>query len=144
MRMAKLRNIAVIPITAIGALFVQFISPTVKAGPNDIGNKGAKVYCFMRSTGNSHAVSWDASYEIIKRQKSSLFKTSPKHAAVMIIETVVSNPDKYQNCGNYLGDLFSPPSVEAITNEETSDNPSNELEINEPPNNIKKGDRYSY
>ena len=71
------------------------------------GAKGAKTYCFMRAAGNTHQVSWDASYALIKRQNSSLFKTSPEHAAVMITEAVVNNPEAYPDCGKYLGDLYS-------------------------------------
>ncbi len=70
------------------------------------GAKGAQIYCFMRSTGNSHDVSWTAAYALIKRQSANLFKTSPEHAAVMITEAVVQNPGTYPDCGKYLGDLF--------------------------------------
>jgi hypothetical protein len=31
--------------------------------------KGAKIYCFMRSSNNDHKVSWEAAYALIKRQK---------------------------------------------------------------------------
>ena len=68
--------------------------------------KGAKTYCFMRGAGNTHTVSWDAAYALIKRQSASLFKTSPEHAAVMITEAVVNNPTAYPDCGKYLGDLY--------------------------------------
>lgn len=68
--------------------------------------KGAQIYCFMRSNGNSHSVSWEASYAVIKRQGNSLFKTSPEHASVMITEAVVNTPGSYPDCGRYLGDLF--------------------------------------
>ena len=70
------------------------------------GAKGAQVYCFMRSAGNNHDVSWTAAYALIKRQSANLFKTSPEHAAVMITEAVVQNPGTYPDCGKYLGDLF--------------------------------------
>jgi len=70
------------------------------------GGKGAKVYCYMRTTGNTHKVSWEAAYALIKRQSASLFKTSPEHAAVMITEAVVNNPTDYPDCGKYLGDLY--------------------------------------
>ena len=70
------------------------------------GAKGAQIYCFMRSTGNSHDVSWTAAYALIKRQSANLFKTSPEHAAVMITEAVVQNPGSFPDCGKYLGDLF--------------------------------------
>ena len=71
-------------------------------------DKGAQVYCFMRSNGNPHNVSWEAAYALIKRQKSGVFKTSPEHAAVMITEAVVDEPGTYPDCGRYLGDLFAP------------------------------------
>jgi len=71
------------------------------------GAKGARVYCAMRSSGNSHDVSWTAAYALIKRQSASLFKTSPEHAAVMITEAVVNNPGSFPDCGKYLGDLYT-------------------------------------
>lgn len=70
------------------------------------GAKGAKTYCFMRGAGNTHKVSWDAAYALIKRQSASLFKTSPEHAAVMITEAVVNNPAAFPDCGRYIGDLY--------------------------------------
>jgi len=70
------------------------------------GAKGAQVYCFMRSNGNNHEVSWTAAYALIKRQSASMFRTSPEHAAVMITEAVVQNPTVYPDCGRYLGDLY--------------------------------------
>ncbi len=76
----------------------------------------------MRQSGNEHEVSWNASYEVIKRQSSGLFKTSPTHAAVMITEAVVKNPNEFDGCGSYLGDLFSPhiKKLENETNNEES------------------------
>lgn len=71
------------------------------------GAKGAQVYCYMRSNGNIHEVSWMAAYALIKRQSASLFKTSPEHAAVMITEAVVQNPAGYPDCGRYIGDLYN-------------------------------------
>jgi hypothetical protein len=77
------------------------------ATPDSIaGAKGAKIYCYMRSAGNTHKVSWEAAYALIKRQNASLFKTSPEHAAVMITEAVVNNPSAFPDCGKFLGDLF--------------------------------------
>jgi len=128
---------ALIPLTVIGLLATGLLSLPSHSAPSDVGKKGASVYCFMRSSGNNHSVSWEAAYQIIKRQKSSLFKTSPKHAAVMITETVVQNPDEYKNCGLFIGDLYGPQNVDAIQEEITP-------EIEETPSEIKKGDRYSY
>ena len=68
--------------------------------------KGAKIYCFMRSSGNDHEVSWKAAYAVIKRQGRSMFKTSPEHASVMITEAVVNDPGNFPDCGQFLGDLF--------------------------------------
>jgi hypothetical protein len=70
------------------------------------GAEGAKIYCFMRGAGNTHKVSWEAAYALIKRQSDSLFKTSPQHAAVMITVAVVNNPTEYPDCSKYLGDLY--------------------------------------
>ena len=140
--MDRCRNLSVLPITVIGLACSNFLYVPAYAGSSDIAEKGTSVYCFMRGNGNSHEVSWEASYEIIKRQKSSIFKTSPKHAAVMIIETVVENPDKYQNCGSYLGHLLGSPDINTISEEI----PQEEFlsVTDEMPTNIKKGDRYSY
>ena len=60
----------------------------------------------MRSSGNDHSVSWNASYAVIKRQGNGMFKTSPEHASVMITEAVVNDPGNFPDCGQYLGDLF--------------------------------------
>ena len=78
--------------------------------------KGARIYCFMRSSGNDHNVSWNAAYALIKRQGRSMFKTSPEHASVMITEAVVNDPGSYPDCGRYLGDLFggSKPSTASL------------------------------
>ncbi len=76
------------------------------------GAKGAQVYCYMRSGGNSHEVSWNAAYAVIKRQpNNSLFKTSPEHASVLITEAVIANPGAFPDCSRYLGTLFEKPSA---------------------------------
>ena len=73
---------------------------------SDTEQKGAQVYCFMRSSGNAHEVSWNAAYALIKRQSQGLLKTSPEHASVMITEAVVNDPGTFPDCGQFLGDLF--------------------------------------
>jgi hypothetical protein len=92
-----------------GALTGGLVGPSAlaQAQAESPGAKGAQIYCYMRASGNSHAVSWAAAYALIKRQSASLFKTSPTHAAVMITEAVVQNPNTFPNCGRYLGDLYS-------------------------------------
>lgn len=101
---------------AVEALALALVAaPLVPAGveaqtrQTEIGTKGAQIYCFMRNNGNSHTVSWDAAYAVIKRQGDGPFKTSPQHAAVLITETVVDNPTEFPDCGRYLGDLFKQP-----------------------------------
>ena len=79
--------------------------PVVQAAEST-EEKGAKIYCFMRSSGNDHKVSWNAAYAVIKRQGSGMFKTSPEHASVMITEAVVKDPGNFPDCGQFLGDLF--------------------------------------
>ena len=106
--------------------------------------KGAKIYCYMRSSNNDHEVSWEAAYALIKRQKSGMFKTSPQHAAVMITEAVVEDPGSYPNCGQYLGDLFggskgSGKSLESVLNS-TDSSDSNSFNSS----NSSDDDRYSY
>ena len=104
--MARNRVLSVVYLGLAG-LSLGSLQPAV-AHADSTPNKGAQVYCFMRTNGNDHAVSWEASYALIKRQKSGVFKTSPEHAAVMITEAVVNDPGTYPECGRYLGDLFRP------------------------------------
>ena len=100
--MASLRTRLAVLLPLAGMLLA---AAPVEAASAD-SKKGAQVYCYMRSNGNDHAVSFEASYALIKRQSNGLFKTSPEHAAVMITETVVEEPGSYPDCGRYLGDLF--------------------------------------
>ena len=103
--------------------------------------KGAKIYCFMRSSGNDHSVSWNASYAVIKRQGNGMFKTSPEHASVMITEAVVKDPGNFPDCGQYLGDLFggSGKGVGAGTVSTASPQPINTNTFEDNENN-----RYNY
>tara|TARA_Y100001968_G_scaffold301697_1_gene314257 strand:+ start:505 stop:906 length:402 start_codon:yes stop_codon:yes gene_type:complete len=130
------KKLLVIPLALTSITCASFIgTASVQAGMNGTGEKGAQIYCFMRDSGNDHEVSWDAAYSVIKRQTHSLFKTSPKHAAVMIIEAVVQDPSKYSDCGSYLGELFGGNSINTIQENQTNEN----IEMNKS-----KGDRYSY
>ena len=74
---------------------------------NGAVTNGADIYCFMRNGGNTHEPSWEAAYQFIKSKKQGLFKTSPKQAATLIVEQVVQNPVQYEDCINYLGDLYT-------------------------------------
>jgi len=96
------RLLAALPLAALGWAAL----PSAALAGTDTGAKGAQIYCYMRSSGNNHEVSWKAAYATVKRQSASMFKTSPEHAAVMITEAVVADPGKYPDCGKYLGDLY--------------------------------------
>ncbi len=82
-------------------------STTLGLKVNGAVTNGADIYCFMRNGGNTHEPSWEAAYQFIKSKKQGLFKTSPKQAASLIVEQVVQNPVKYEDCINYLGDLYT-------------------------------------
>jgi len=107
---------------------------------------GADVYCFMRKGGNTHEPSWQAAYQFIKSKKQGLFKTSPKQAASLIVEEVVQNPTKYEDCINYLGDLYTGESSSiGINNDKdlTSEVTSSSDSAEKTPKG-KYVDRYSY
>ena len=61
----------------------------------------------MRNGVNTHEPSWEAAYQFIKNKKQGVFKTSPRQAASLIVEEVVQDPIKYEDCINYLGDLYT-------------------------------------
>lgn len=100
-------RLALVALASLAPLAGLLTPPPARAQHQGAGEKGAQIYCFMRNNGNTHQVSWDAAYEVIKRQGNQLFRTSPQHAAVMITEAVVENPADYPDCGRYLGDLFT-------------------------------------
>ncbi|WP_114990490.1 DUF6554 family protein [Synechococcus sp. UW179A] len=138
--MASLRTRLAVLLPLAGMLLA---AAPVEAASAD-SKKGAQVYCYMRSNGNDHSVSFKASYALIKRQSSGVFKTSPEHAAVMITETVVEEPGSYPDCGRYLGDLFggktskkssSATSASTITNSSSNGATSTDWDAD---------DRYSY
>ena len=99
-------GVAMAPALVALAIPLPLLSQTNQPSVASVSDKGAQMYCFMRSAGNNHEVSWSAAYALIKRQSDSLFKTSPQNAAVMITEAVVRNPSAYPDCGRYLGALY--------------------------------------
>ena len=102
--MGPIRSSLVLSAAALIGALSPMTSPLQAAEATE--EKGAKIYCFMRSSGNDHEVSWKAAYAVIKRQRSAVFKTSPEHASVMITEAVVKDPGNFPDCGQFLGDLF--------------------------------------
>ncbi len=101
--MGPIRSSLVLSAAALIGALSAMTSPLQAAEDEE---KGAKIYCFMRSSGNDHKVSWNAAYAVIKRQRSGVFKTSPEHASVIITEAVVQDPSNFPDCGQFLGDLF--------------------------------------
>ena len=107
---------------------------------------GADIYCFMRNGGNTHEPSWQAAYQFIKNKKPGLFKTSPKQAASMIVEEVVLDPIKYEDCISYLGDLYTGDSTAIeIDNDSKSkdEEESSQEKVEKSPKGINL-DRYNY
>ena len=78
----------------------------------EANEKATLIYCFMRSQGNSHELSWNEAYEYLKRQRGGNFKLSKKAAVAMIIDGFVNNQEKYPGCGKYLGDLLKEGDIE--------------------------------
>ena len=107
---------------------------------------GADVYCFMRNGANSHEPSWQAAYSFIKSKEEGLFKTSPKKAASMIVEEVVQDPIKYENCGKFLGDLYRSDATSGKLNSENElqDNARYSSDSSEKTPKGKYIDRYNY
>ena len=107
---------------------------------------GADVYCFMRNGGNTHEPSWQAAYQFIKLQKQGIFKTSPKQAASMIVEEVVQDPTRYEDCINYLGDLYTSDSTSTLldSNDDLKNNPTTSSESTDKSPKGKYIDRYNY
>ncbi len=89
------------------SIFCLICGTTLGLKVNAAVTNGADIYCFMRNGGNTHEPSWQAAYQFIKNKKQGLFKTSPKQAATLIVEEVVQDPVKYQDCISYLGDLYT-------------------------------------
>ncbi len=107
---------------------------------------GADIYCFMRNGGNTHEPSWQAAYQFIKNKKQGLFKTSPKQAASLIVEEVVQNPTKYEDCINYLGDLYTgeSSSIEVNNDQDLTNEVNSSSDSAEKTPKGKYVDRYSY
>ena len=146
--MSKGIHLLFVPISLFSLLTFEILDARVHAR----GTTGADVYCFMRNGGNSHEPSWEAAYQSIKNKKQGFFKTSPKQAASMIVEEVVQDPEKYDDCITFLGDLFSESQINSIqkdTRNLEKGNPDSNSSLNSEDSNPKPGkgayvDRYSY
>ena len=121
-------------------------STTLGLKVNGAVTNGADIYCFMRNGGNTHEPSWEAAYQFIKNKKQGLFKTSPKQAASLIAEEVVQNPIKYEDCINYLGDLFNgdSSSIGVNDNKGSKKDVTSSIDSTEKSPKGKYIDRYNY
>ena len=121
-------------------------STTLGLKVNGAVTNGADIYCFMRNGGNTHEPSWEAAYQFIKNKKQGLFKTSPKQAASLIVEQVVQNPVKYEDCINYLGDLYTGESSSIVDDNYNKSAKGATTSINSTEKNPKGKyiDRYNY
>ena len=121
-------------------------SSTLGLKVNGAVTNGADIYCFMRNGGNTHEPSWEAAYQFIKNKKQGLFKTSPKQAASLIVEEVVQNPIKYEDCINYLGDLFNgdSSSIGINDNKGSKKDATSSIDSTEKSPKGKYIDRYNY
>ncbi len=98
---SKKKNFWLLPIS-ISALTTLALFGTLSYA----GGQGVDIYCVMRNGGNDHNSSWQAAYQSIKNERGGLFKISPRQAATIIVQQVVGNSEKYENCIQYLGDLY--------------------------------------
>ena len=121
-------------------------STTLGLKTNAAVTNGADIYCFMRNGGNTHEPSWEAAYQFIKSKKQGLFKTSPKQAASLIVEEVVQNPIKYEDCINYLGDLYTDESSSIEISEDNllNDEEKSSIKSSEKSPKGQYIDRYNY
>ena len=97
----------------------------------------------MRNGGNTHDAIWQAAYISLKNERGGLFKISPKQAATIIVQQVVGNTDKYDDCIQFLGDLYPKPIPEDMIQNSISE----ESEKDNEKDNEKEDyvdDRYSY
>jgi len=121
-------------------------STTLGLKTNAAVTNGADIYCFMRKGGNTHEPSWQAAYQFIKSKKQGFFKTSPKQAASLIVEEVVLDPLKYEDCISYLGDLYTgeSSSLEITDKNELQEEVESPIEVKEKTPKGQYIDRYNY
>ena len=131
-----------LPISIICLLY----GTTLGLKTNAAVTNGADIYCFMRNGGNTHEPSWQAAYQFIKNKKQGLFKTSPKQAASFIVEEVVQDPIKYEDCINYLGDLYTgdSSSIDVNDDKELKNEVNSSIDSKEKSPKGKYIDRYNY
>ena len=131
--MRRQKNLFLIPLSiAILTLTYVFGGESAKAG-----SQAVDIYCVMRDGGNTHEASWQAAYISLKNERGGLFKISPRQAATIIVQQVVGNTEKYDDCIQFLGDLYPKPE-EMIQENVTSDTKQDNVDESYID------DRYSY
>ena len=131
--MRRQTNLFLLPLSlAVLTISSVFGGATAKAGSSAVD-----IYCVMRDGGNTHQSSWQAAYMSLKNERGGLFKISPKQAATIIVQQVVGNSEKYDDCIEFLGDLYPKPKAEDMLESDM-----------EPKTGNEKGDyiedRYNY
>ena len=133
--MRRQKNFFVFPLSiAFLSLSSLLAGTTAKAG-----SMAVDIYCVMRNGGNTHDASWQAAYISLKNERGGLFKISPKQAATIIVQQVVGNTDKYDDCIQFLGDLYPKPIPEDMIQNSISEESEKDNEKADYVN-----DRYSY
>ena len=133
--MRRQKNLFLLPLSiAILTLSQIFLGETAKAG-----SQAVDIYCVMRDGGNTHEASWQAAYISLKNERGGLFKISPKQAATIIVQQVVGNTEKYDDCIQFLGDLYPKPKPEDMIENNINQDKSEESKKEEYID-----DRYSY
>ena len=99
--MDKQQKLFFLPLSILTLTFTSLLGSHVYAGA-----QGVDIYCVMREGGNDHDSSWAAAYQSLKNERGGIFKISPRQAATIIVQQVVGAPDKYENCIEYLGELY--------------------------------------
>ncbi len=127
--MPKKKSLLLLPISVLVLVTSTLLNYEARAG-----SQGVDIYCIMRNGGNNHDSSWEAAYQSIKSERGGLFKISPKQAATIIVQQVVGNPDQYDNCVQYLGDLFPKDPIK----------PKNKIKQVNKEDKGYVNDRYSY
>ncbi len=122
--MRRQKNLILLPLS-IGVLTIASVvgGETAKAG-----SQAVDIYCVMRNGGNTHEASWQAAYTSLKNERGGLFKISPKQAATIIVQQVVGNTEKYDDCIQFLGDLYPKPKPEDMIPSDSNSDKENETE----------------
>ena len=134
--MSPKKNVFLLPLS-----IAAITASTILGSIANAGSQGVDIYCVMRNGGNDHEPSWSAAYIALKNERGGIFKISPRQAATIIVQQVVGNPDNYQDCAQYLGDLY--PKDDGLPEINTRKNPALKTKPQRSTDDY-MDDRYSY